>query len=395
MDLPTPTWIFAVLASVGLLAMGVELACVAVLRRRKLKTPVAYPRFSILKPLCGHDDDLVQNLESHLRLDYPVDYEVLLGVRDEEDLAYPIARDFAAAHPDKVRLVIQDGTPGHNPKVNQLISLTRHARYEALALSDSNVQVHSGWLKEHAAELMQPGIGLSSHPFIGVGEEALGAVLDSLTIASFVNPNITAGAVAAKADQIVGKSIAIKRDVLEAIGGWHEVKDVLAEDQRLGRALRRAGLKTALCSTSVLNVQRKQPLSYFWTRHTRWGMIRFRVFMPGVLLEPLLNPLVLSVAGALFAPTSGWAWAWVGIVLFLEALFTEMSARWTRGFGFPLKHLALLPLRDLLFFLAWCRSATMGSVDWRGNRLRVLRKTRLAAPEALARVRSIHKQAGR
>src|ERR1044071_2128108 len=105
--------------------------------RRHLRAahpPAAFePAVSILKPLCGLDDELEENLESFPRLDYP-GYEVLLGVRNRKDAAYPLARAMAARHPRRMRVVIQRGEPGLNPKVNQLITLAAAARHDVLVV---------------------------------------------------------------------------------------------------------------------------------------------------------------------------------------------------------------------------------------------------------------------
>src|SRR5215831_18512439 len=60
--------------------------------------PRRRPAISILKPLCGLDDDLEENLRSFAALPYPV-YEVLLGVRSERDPAYELARAVARRWP--------------------------------------------------------------------------------------------------------------------------------------------------------------------------------------------------------------------------------------------------------------------------------------------------------
>jgi ceramide glucosyltransferase len=388
---PIATWVLFGLSAFGMLAMGIELTCVWILRRRALPPTTRHPGFSILKPLCGLDDELVENLQSHVRIEYPGDFEILLGVRSEQDAAWAVARDFAAANPGRVKLVVQQGEPGHNPKVNQLISLTKEARFEILAVTDSNVRVPPSFLSEHAALLSNPKIGLSSHSFIGTGERRLGALLDNMTLASFVAPNVAAGYVAAKADQIIGKSLALRREVLAEVGGWHEVKDVLAEDQRLGMALRRMGLKTAICPTPVHNVQINQRYRQFFDRHARWSMIRFRVLMPAVLLEPLLNPIALVTLGvfaARFSPPSLIVWSAVTV---LSISFTQAVAIILRGYGFKPWQLLLVPLRDWTFFIAWVRGAFMRRVSWRGNPLYVLAKTRLAEPDALARAKNIQR----
>ena len=391
MPLPLASLVLIAIACLGAVLLVAEITCLWIVRDRSLREPATFPSFSVIKPLCGLDDELKENLESHLETDYPGPFEVLLGVRNEKDLAYPLAKAFADAHPDKVRLVLQQGEPGHNPKVNQLITLTREAKYEIIALTDSNVRVFPRYLQEHAAVLEDPKIGLSSHLFTGVGEQRLGAILDNLTLASFCAPNIAIGSVVMRLDQIVGKSIALRREVLAEVGGWHEVKDVLAEDQRLGSALRKMGLRTALCRTPVLNVQRTQSFAQFWGRHTRWAMIRFRVLMPGVLFEPLLNPFLFALAAALVAPRSPVAWTFaLGAAVYSMAV-TQVSAMLTRGHPFALTHMLLIPVRDLLLFFAWLRGSTKRWVTWRGTRLQVLSKTRLAAADALARAKNIHR----
>jgi len=54
------------------------------------QVPRLLPAMSILKPLCGADDDLEANLACFATLDYP-NYELLLGVASSADTAYPVA----------------------------------------------------------------------------------------------------------------------------------------------------------------------------------------------------------------------------------------------------------------------------------------------------------------
>ena len=66
-------------------------------RRRaaaRLRTHGFAPPVSIVKPLCGLDDELEQNLESFFELDYP-DYEILFSFASEDDPAFAVARRVA------------------------------------------------------------------------------------------------------------------------------------------------------------------------------------------------------------------------------------------------------------------------------------------------------------
>jgi ceramide glucosyltransferase len=342
---------------------------------RSRSTPASWPSISILKPLAGLDDELELNLESHLALDYPGEWEILLGVRTEHDPAYALAKAFAEKHAPLVRLVMQEGEPGLNPKVNQLITLTRHARFEIIALTDSNVRVSTSWLREHALYLGRANIGLTSHGFVGVGEATFGSALDNLTLTAFF-PNLVTADVLLRVTQIVSKSLAIKREALQAVGGWEAFKDLLAEDQRLGNALTDKGYRTAVCPTPVQNVQKTQSFAYFGSRHTRWAMIRFKV-LPVVWLEPLLNPFFTTGLFLLTNGTHEWAW-WVALATMgYSMLFAQVTAVLARGYGFAFKWVLLVPLRDAISFAAWVRGFFITEVTWRGNVLKVGQNTQL------------------
>src|SRR5262249_57368057 len=58
------------------------------------------PPVSIIKPLCGLDDELEQNLESFFELDYP-DYEILFSFATDDDPAFAVARRGADPHPGR------------------------------------------------------------------------------------------------------------------------------------------------------------------------------------------------------------------------------------------------------------------------------------------------------
>jgi serine protein kinase len=52
----------------------------------------------------------------------------------------------ARGWPHRFRVVTQPGEPGLNPKVNQLVTLARHARHNILVVSDSNIRVQRDYL---------------------------------------------------------------------------------------------------------------------------------------------------------------------------------------------------------------------------------------------------------
>ena len=66
-------------------------------------------------------------------------------------------------------------------------------------------------------------------------------------------PGAMVGDVIKVGDGCFGATIALRRDVLDRIGGFARLRDELADDHRIGEAVRRLGLKTVLSPYIVEN----------------------------------------------------------------------------------------------------------------------------------------------
>ena len=371
----------------GLVACAAQVAClVRHLRRPRLTPCLGAPAISVLKPLCGVDDDLARNLECFAALDWP-DYEVLLGVASLDDAAWPVARAAARRWPGRFRVVLQRGEPGLNPKVNQLITLAREARHDLLVVSDSNVRVGPGYLAEIAAQLEDEGVGLVTHLISGAGHGTgrprLGALLDQLHLAGFVSAGMVGAQRLAGRDVVVGKSMALRRRDLEALGGFAAVKDVLAEDFVLGRMTSGVlGKRVALASQPVWNVTERTSLSAFTARHHRWSVMQRQAVGPAAYgALALLNPTLLAAVGAAVEPSLP-ALAVLATTCAARAAIDGAAGRALGPDGFTLRQLAAVPLKDLVVAAAWAHGVFHDRVRWRGHLLRVLPGTRLELPGA-------------
>jgi ceramide glucosyltransferase len=371
-------------AGVGLTLLALQLY--ASLRHVRERLPVAprLPGISILKPLCGHDDDLVANLEHFATLPYD-DYEVVLGVRSRKDTAYPAALDCAARHPGRVRVIVQRGEPGLNPKVNQLVTLARAARHDILVVSDSNVQVGQGYLREIAAELEDDAVGLVTHPVVGVGERRLGSLLDNLHLAGSVGAGMIGAKRVARKDLVVGKSMALRRLDLERLGGFEVVADVLAEDWVMGKMVpERLGKRVVMGRRAVHNVSRERSVRDFMKRYQRWAVIhRQAVGGPVYAAQILLNPLAVAFVAWAVNP-SMLAAGGVAACGTLKIAYDLAALRVLRGQAPSATAVLAVPLKDLILALVWVHGLVRREIVWRDNRLRVLPGTALARPVANA-----------
>jgi ceramide glucosyltransferase len=371
------------MATIGLLLLiaaciGVALVALILavtLRHLRLAAPVAsvWPGISVLKPLCGADDGLAENLASFAMLPYPGDYELVLGVRSADDLAYPLALAAVRRWPDRVRLVFQEGETGFNPKVNQLVCLARAARHDLLVVSDSNVRVPEGYLTDIAGHMGRPGVGCVTHPVAGEGHRTLGALLDNLHLGGSVAPGMVAAQRLLKKDLVVGKSMALWRHDLDLLGGFASVANVLAEDHVLGnRLVRELGTRVAISSLPVWNVAVEKSVGSFFQRYLRWSVThRTAMSFPAYLAESLLNPIPLAVIGFALRPGTGEAATLAACAVIKPALDAVAFSRMRQQL-FSWRAFGAGWLKDALLFVAWMHGLYARTVLWRGNHFRVL-----------------------
>ncbi len=369
--MPAVASLFAAAALVGLVLAFLEWRALVAQLAEPRPSSDRPPPISILKPLCGVDDGLWENLASFAALDHPC-FEILLGIASSADAAAPIASSAARRWPAIFRVVVQRREAGLNPKVSQLCALAAEARHDLLVVSDSNVRVDPGYLREIAALLSDPEVGLVTHPIAGVGERSLGALMDNLQLAGGVSNAMAAAKRIAHQDLVVGKSMALRRGDLRALGGFESVADVLAEDYVLGRRVpRELGKRVEVARRPVLQLSSGRGVLDFWRRYRRWGVMQKSLVGPWVyFLQLLLNPVLLSLASALidpsFACALGVAACWAA-----KAALDGAAGRALRAEPFRLVDLALVPFKDLVLGAAWASGLFADRIEWRGHRLRV------------------------
>lgn len=328
--------------------------------------PASLPPVSVLKPLCGADPSLEENLASFFTQSHPA-YELVFGVERADDPALAVVERLRESFPAvRVRVCVTAGSEGQNPKVRNLRGMLPHAAHDLVLISDSNVRAPREYLTEVAAlKARDPAVGLVTNVFVGVGGAGLGAALESVQLAGFCAAGVALPTALGDA-AVVGKSILVSRAELDALGGIARVADVLAEDYVLGKMFQHAGRRVVVAPVVLENALGAMSLGAFFDRHLRWSMMRFRLRPFAYLFEPLTCPLaVLPFAWAAMGPAAlGWAVA----MLFVRDVLASLALKGTRELYRPLVY--GWP-REAVVLAVWAAALLKRHVSWRGHRVRV------------------------
>ncbi|HEV7440271.1 MAG TPA: glycosyltransferase, partial [Methylobacterium sp.] len=162
MDLTWLSPIFLVLALAGCV-YGLLAAFLAgrFAARAAPSLPAEAPRPSVtmLKPLCGMEPNLYENLASFCGQVYAGPIQIVFGVQNASDPAIGVVRRLEAAFPAlRIDLVIDARQHGSNRKVSNLINMAEAIAHDMVVLADSDMVVRPDYLERLVAELSQEGV---------------------------------------------------------------------------------------------------------------------------------------------------------------------------------------------------------------------------------------------
>ncbi len=334
--------------------------------------PLLCPPVTLLKPLCGAEPDLEDNLRSYCMQHYP-HYQVVFGVHTADDPAWEVAESLRRLLPEvDITIVIGTGRPQDgNPKVANLVDMMSAARHPVLVLSDSDMAVGPDYLNNVVATLEQPGIGLATCLYVGRPDRSLWGRLGAMGI----NHNFLPAALVAQAlgrkDGCFGATMALTRDTLDKIGGLESLRKQLADDYLLGAAVRALGQGIGLVPNLPHSIIHEPDFPTLFAHEIRWGRTLASIDRAGYMASvvTLAVPVaMLAVAVAIASPV-GWA------ALALAMIGRVVAVRGQeRALALDPQPIWLVLVRDLLSFAVQVVALSGRTVRWRGRRFRIGRR---------------------
>jgi ceramide glucosyltransferase len=359
-------WIYLVAITVASLHFARQRAAIAAVR----------PPVTVLKPLHGAEPGLYENLCSFADQDYP-ELQLVLGVRDRDDGALPVARALIEARPERdIALVIDPRVAGSNLKVANLENMLPSARHDVIVIADSDMRVDRHYLATVTDPLQDPRTGLVTCLYKAAPTGGFWSLLGAMHINFSFLPSALLGEAMGTGGGCFGATIALRREVLERIGGFARLRNELADDHRLGAAVRALGLAVVLSPYIVENRVTEPSLASLWRHELRWARTVRAMAPTGFAGSVITHTVVLAALAAAACGSSAVAW----IVVLLSVLLRWLSAGLiARRFGLTIKGLWLLPVRDALSFAVFLGSFCGRSVLWRDQLFRIEPGGRLTA----------------
>ena len=336
--------------------------------RRRPPTETDGIGVSILKPLCGSDEELEQNLLSFFRLDHEP-LQLVFGAADPFDPAIALVRRLARRFPDRDVAIVLGADAGiPNPKIAVMESLLPHARHDVILLSDSNVRLRGDEIARVAPEFADQHVGMVYQPVVAVGERTVPAAIENLHYTEYAAFLTIGVRVLAGQHTVNAKGQWVRRAALADVDGFAQVRDRGADDYELSRLVQAAGWKLAAAQTPVRVVQRDWSWTSLTHRNLRHAGLRWRICPWAYPLELLFNPVPWSLP--LLAMGRGDLAALAVAAIVAKMLLELSAARLLRGVPLPLRFLPVIPLKDCYIFGCWFLALFVREANWRGRRYR-------------------------
>ena len=332
----------------------------------------AAPQVTLLKPLCGQETGLETALESFFtqKTTFPVRF--IFGVTDSADPALKLCREVAARFPGcRAEFVVDASVQGRNPKISNLINMARTGLGDIVVISDSDTLIAPGTLQAAIDALAARGVGAATTLYRArpaVARDPVGCFgawyLDywDLPMQMLYARLVPALAVA------YGPLTAVRREVLDRLGGLPALANHMCDDAELGRRVRSAGYDVVFTPMLAETLVNDASIGQLFHHELRWARTVRGVdplgYGASVVTHSGPIPLLLllhpgAVAGA----------AVVLPVMLRWLLASLVVRRFGRAEGLTMPGPLALWLRDCACLFIWAAGFFVTRVRWRGQSL--------------------------
>jgi len=300
-----------------------------------------------LRPLHGDLACLDPALESLWRAAACSGLPIVVGAVDSRDAALGRALAVAARWPSvAVKFRVAPGPPGLNPKVANLVQMSRGVDADLLLLSDADMRLPEDYVLHVTRPFKDAEVGLVTCPYRSVPARGLASRLDALITNTHFLPSACVAARIEGLHFALGGTIALRATALSAAGGFERLLSTPADDFDLARLIEAAGWKLAWSPMVADHLLEPEGWRAAARRHLRWARV-IRHSRPGgyvgqIVTHGTVPALLLAGTPFGFWLPATW-WMLEGFWLWRRRALLGLRAR----------DLLLQPLVDLLAFAVY------------------------------------------
>jgi ceramide glucosyltransferase len=358
----------ASLASLGYLVLAcAKVTTFALRRRRHESSPLS---FTIIKPVAGDEPGLYENLASFCEQEYPGNFNIVFCVHDANDPAMPTLERLIESHRwCSLSIAVGNNAAMSNPKIANIAKPNVELRGTAIVVADSDIRVGPRYLRALASGFADERVGAVTCLYTGIPNRSLVSRLGALGIDDGFAPSVLVATALGPLRFCLGATMAIRRELLERIGGFAAVGNDLADDHRLGQLVAGTGASVALSRYVVATTVPETRLGALLWHEVRWARTQLSLAPVGYCFSFLMYALPLTLIYFAVARNIAWGLPLVAVAVFLRLLLHVLA----RG-AFKVRgadDLWLIPVRDFLSLGVWCTSLLGRTVRWRERRYHI------------------------
>lgn len=341
------------------------------------------PAITLLKPLKGCDANTADCLTSWFQQNYAGPVQIIFGAADTTDPVCSIVRELIEKNPNvDAQLVISAEILGANAKVSTLIQLEKAAKHDLILISDADVRAPADFLVNVTAPLHDSGTALVNCFYRLANPVTTAMQWEAIAINADFWSQVLQAQTLKPLDFALGAAILFRRQALNDAGGFEALADCLADDYQMGNRIAGNGGKIALCPVVVECWDAPMGWAGVWKHQLRWART-IRVCRPAeyffsILSNATLWPLLWLISALVTTKTICAPLTALAFVLIRIALAQNLQRRLVESRQ-RIAPFWLVPVKDLLQTAIWAAAFCGNTVEWRGQKMRLLRDGSLEA----------------
>jgi len=202
---------------------------------------------SVIHPIKDLDFELEQNLESWFNQNFKGKVEHIFSFQDPDDPAIPVVRNFLKRYPSvDAQIIVNPVIEGLNGKSSNMVNGMKISKYEYVLFGDSDIRVQPDFIVKMIRPLKNEKVGITTCGQINVGGR------DFWTRFFTFLQNYETVFVWALMTKLgldfgaTGAAFAMRKKLLQDVGGLEAFGNSLLEDFHLGNHLYKLGYKLYL-----------------------------------------------------------------------------------------------------------------------------------------------------